>query len=109
MFINVQYTFLAHCPSKGFCKLKKLNSSSSALWAIMAEFIKKYYVILFFTVDHSDEFNSAVVLGSNPSPPQHMANSVSPEVGSHLGWHSTMCWPLRGGRGIQYTQKPLKM
>ncbi len=50
----------------------------------------------------------SVVLGSNPAPPQHMANSVSPEVGSHLGWHSTMCWPLRGGRGTQYTQKPLK-
>jgi hypothetical protein len=29
-------------------------------------------------------------------------------VGSHLGWHSTMCWPRRGGRGTQYTQKPLK-
>ncbi len=26
-----------------------------------------------------------VVLGSNPAPPQHMANSVTPEVGSHLG------------------------
>jgi hypothetical protein len=24
-------------------------------------------------------------LGSNPAPPQYMANSVSPEVGSHLG------------------------
>jgi hypothetical protein len=33
-----------------------------------------------------------------------MANSVSPEVGSHLGWHSTVCWPLRGCRGT-YTQK----
>jgi hypothetical protein len=41
----------------------------------------------------------SVVLGSNPAPPQHMANSVSPEVGSYLGWHSTVCWPLRGGRG----------
>ncbi len=51
----------------------------------------------------------SVVLGSNPAPPQHTANSVSPEVGSHLGWHSTVCWPLRGGRGTQYTQKPLKM
>ncbi len=48
-----------------------------------------------------------VVLGSNPAPPQHTANSVSPEVGSHLGWHSTVCWPLRGGRGT-YTQKPIK-
>jgi hypothetical protein len=27
----------------------------------------------------------SVVLGSNPAPLQHMANSVSPEVGSHLG------------------------
>jgi hypothetical protein len=27
----------------------------------------------------------SVVLGSNPAPPQHPANSVSPEVGSHLG------------------------
>jgi hypothetical protein len=27
----------------------------------------------------------SVVLGSNPAPPQHTANSVSPEVGSHLG------------------------
>ncbi len=27
----------------------------------------------------------SVVLGSNPAPPQHMANSGSPEVGSHLG------------------------
>ncbi len=27
----------------------------------------------------------SVVLGSNPAPPQHKANSVSPEVGSHLG------------------------
>jgi hypothetical protein len=27
----------------------------------------------------------SVVLGSNPAPPQHMANSISPEVGSHLG------------------------
>ncbi len=47
----------------------------------------------------------SVVLSSNPAPPQHMANSVNPEVGSHLGWHSTVCWPLRGGRGTQYTQK----
>jgi hypothetical protein len=50
----------------------------------------------------------SVVLGSNPGPPQHMANSVSPEVGSHLGWHSTVCWPLRGGRGIQYKYKGKK-
>jgi hypothetical protein len=50
----------------------------------------------------------SVVLGSNPAPPQHTANSVSPEVGSHLGWHSTVCWPLRGGRGT-YTQKPIKI
>jgi hypothetical protein len=42
--------------------------------------------------------------GSNPAPPQHTANSVSPEVGSHLGWHNTVCWPLRDGRGTQYTQ-----
>ncbi len=49
----------------------------------------------------------SVVLGSNPVPPQHTANSVSPEVGSHLGWHSTVCWPLRGGRGT-YTQKTHK-
>ncbi len=48
---------------------------------------------------------NSVVLGLNPAPPQHMANSVSPEVGSHLGWHR----PLRGGRGNQYTQKPLKI
>jgi hypothetical protein len=27
----------------------------------------------------------SVVLGSNPAPPQHTANSVSPEVGSQLG------------------------
>jgi hypothetical protein len=27
----------------------------------------------------------SVVLGSNPAPPQHTENSVSPEVGSHLG------------------------
>jgi hypothetical protein len=27
----------------------------------------------------------SVVLGSNPDPPKHTANSVSPEVGSHLG------------------------
>ncbi len=27
----------------------------------------------------------SVVLGSNPATPQHTANSVSPEVGSHLG------------------------
>jgi hypothetical protein len=40
----------------------------------------------------------SVVLGSNPAPPQHMANSVSPEVGSHLGKHSAMCWPLRWQR-----------
>jgi hypothetical protein len=49
----------------------------------------------------------SVVLGSNPAPPQHMVNSVSPEVGSHLGWHSTVCWPLCG-RGT-YTQKPIKI
>jgi hypothetical protein len=30
-------------------------------------------------------------------------------VGSYLGWHSNMCWPLRGGRGTQCTQKPLKV
>jgi hypothetical protein len=29
-------------------------------------------------------------------------------VGSRLGWHSTVCWPLRGGRGT-YTQKPIKI
>ncbi len=39
----------------------------------------------------------------------YTAISVSLEVGSHLGWHSTVCWPLRGGRGTQYTQKPLKI
>ncbi len=50
----------------------------------------------------------SVVLGSNPAPPQHTANSVSPEVGSHLGWHSTVCWPLRGGRGT-YTEKRIKI
>jgi hypothetical protein len=49
----------------------------------------------------------SVVLGSNPAHPQHTANSVSPEVGRHLGWHSTVCWPLRGGRGT-YIQQPLK-
>jgi hypothetical protein len=27
----------------------------------------------------------SVVLGSNPAPPQHMTNSISPEVSSHLG------------------------
>jgi hypothetical protein len=27
----------------------------------------------------------SVVLGLNPAPPQHTANSVSPEAGSHLG------------------------
>jgi hypothetical protein len=27
----------------------------------------------------------SVVLGSNPAPHQHTENSVSPEVGSHLG------------------------
>jgi hypothetical protein len=27
----------------------------------------------------------SVVLGSNPAPPQHTENSVSPEVGSQLG------------------------
>ncbi len=27
----------------------------------------------------------SVVLGSNPAPPQHMVNSVSPKVGGHLG------------------------
>jgi hypothetical protein len=27
----------------------------------------------------------SVVLGSNPAPSQHTANSVSPQVGSHLG------------------------
>ncbi len=51
----------------------------------------------------------SVVLGSNPVPPQHTTNSVSPEVGSHLGWHGTVCWPLRGGRGTPYTQKNLKI
>jgi hypothetical protein len=40
----------------------------------------------------------SVVLGSNPAPPQHTANSVSPEVGSHLGWHSMV-----------YTKKPIKI
>jgi hemolysin-activating ACP:hemolysin acyltransferase len=29
-------------------------------------------------------------------------------VGSHLEWHSTVCWPLRGGRDTQYTQNPQK-
>jgi hypothetical protein len=24
-------------------------------------------------------------------------------VGSHLGWHRTVCWPLMGGRGTPYT------
>ncbi len=47
----------------------------------------------------------SVVLGSNPAPPQHTVNSVSPEVGSHLGSHSTVCWPLRWGRGTLYTLK----
>ncbi len=51
----------------------------------------------------------SVVLDSNLAPPQHTANSVNPEVGSHLVLHSTMCWPLRGGRGTQYTQKTLKI
>jgi hypothetical protein len=50
----------------------------------------------------------SVVLGSYPAPHQHTANLVSPEVGSHLGWHSTVCWPLRGGR-VTYTQKTLKI
>jgi hypothetical protein len=50
----------------------------------------------------------SVVLSSNPAPPHHTANSVSPEVGSHLGCHSTVCWPLRGGRGT-YTKKNLQI
>ncbi len=50
----------------------------------------------------------SVVLGSNPAPPQHTANSVNPEVGNHLGSHSTVCWLLRVGRGTQYTQKKPK-
>ncbi len=50
----------------------------------------------------------SVVLGSNPAPPQHTANSVDPKLGSHLGLHSTVCWPMRGGRGAQYTQKNSK-
>jgi hypothetical protein len=46
----------------------------------------------------------SVVLGSNPAPPQYTANSVNPEVGSHLGLHST------GSEGWQrysvYTKNP---
>jgi hypothetical protein len=38
------------------------------------------------------------VLGSNPAPPRHMANSVSPEVGCRLGWHSTMSTRTRAGQ-----------
>jgi hypothetical protein len=49
----------------------------------------------------------SVVLGSNPALSQHPANSVSPVVGSHPGRHSTVCWPLSGGKDT-YTQKPLK-
>jgi hypothetical protein len=51
----------------------------------------------------------SVVTGSNPAPPQHRANSVSPYVGCYLGWHSTVCWPLRDGRGTNNTQKNLKI
>jgi hypothetical protein len=49
----------------------------------------------------------SVVLGLNPAPPQHPANSISPVVGSHLGRPSIVCWPLSGGKDT-YTQKPLK-
>ncbi len=50
----------------------------------------------------------SVVLGSNPAPPQHTENSVSPEVGSHLaqyhvlaseGQQRYMFWIL--GRGLR--------
>jgi hypothetical protein len=32
---------------------------------------------------------------------QYVANSISPKVGCHLGWHNTVCWPMRGGRGTR--------
>jgi hypothetical protein len=39
-----------------------------------------------------------------------MANSVGPLVDCHLEYDSTSttCWPVRGGRGAQNTQKTLK-
>jgi hypothetical protein len=53
---------------------------------------------------YKKKFRSSIEL--NPAP-AHMANSVSPEVGSHLGWDSTTCWPLRGGRDTKYTKNRL--
>ncbi len=41
------------------------------------------------------------VLGSDPVCPQPTANSVSPLVGCHLGWHNTGGCPLRGGNGTK--------
>ncbi len=32
--------------------------------------------------------------------------SVLRRGGCHLEWHSTVCWPQRGGRDTQNTQKP---
>jgi hypothetical protein len=47
--------------------------------------------------------------GSNLATPQHMANYVSPKDVCHLGWHITVCWPLRGGRGKKTQKSSLNM
>jgi hypothetical protein len=36
---------------------------------------------------------------------QLRANAVSSWVGCHLGWYSTVGWPLRGGRGTIKSEK----
>jgi hypothetical protein len=46
--------------------------------------------------------------GPNPALHQHRANSVSPVVGYHLGWHSTVSW-LREEEEVQNRQKNLKI
>ncbi len=46
----------------------------------------------------------SVVSSPNPAPPQYTATSVSPYVDCHLEWLSNVCWPLGGGRDVQYTK-----
>jgi hypothetical protein len=77
-----------HAFQKCPCKVQNLNR-----FIALESWNQEFMLLLIFesvpgteaATNGSTPDCKSVVLGSNPAPPQFTANSVSPEVGSHLG------------------------
>ncbi len=67
------------------------------------------YVVSFSSEKYHEDILAKEKM-NHPFPTR--ANSVSPLVGCHLGLHSTLCWPLKGGISTQkhckYTGKKMR-